>query len=103
MISKELLSEVLQNYNIEHFEIDDNYLWIQVDGGYLNKTINIYELAHKCKEWAYNTTGMAVWSTVLLNGSKSEVFKTAYMEKDFYSATESVSIFKACEWILKNK
>ena len=58
-------------------------------------------LAHKCKEWAYNTTGLAVWSTVLTNGSKSEVFKVVSLESDFYADTEPKSIFKACEWIME--
>ena len=48
--SKELISEVLsKEVEAERF-IDSNYLTYVHSGIY--EDINIYELAHKCREWA---------------------------------------------------
>ena len=46
---KELLSEVLE-VNICYFAIRQNEVIYTYDD--CDDTINIYELAHKCKEWA---------------------------------------------------
>ena len=105
MISKKLLSEVLssnvQDIDYEFMSKSFSESVIRYYANGKDYLINIYELAHKCKEWAYNTTGLAVWSTVLTNGSKSEVFKVASLENDFYADTEQESIFQACEWIME--
>lgn len=69
------------------------------------KLINIYELAHKCKEWAFN---------------QNYTIRTAKWDKDYYEAkilghylttkkklikaiTEPEAVFKACDYILKEK
>ncbi len=64
MISKELLSKVLDNevpYQVKVHKIiiknnSLNYFYNSKDSGgglfEANEYINIYELAHKCKEWA---------------------------------------------------
>ena len=58
MISKELLSEVLnspidtygiENKHIEYYE--DNMLCVWYWSNEKYRIINIYELAYKCKEW----------------------------------------------------
>ena len=56
MISKELLSGVL-DVNVEYVELGSNRVEFylkdpQLRGGGMYDDINIYELAHKCKEWA---------------------------------------------------
>jgi len=55
IISKELLSEVLGfkcNY-AKQFEEHKNLIYYSEEMVLWNwKTLNIYELAHKCKEWA---------------------------------------------------
>lgn len=101
MISKELLSDVLNNHNIEHFEIENNYLWLQTDGGYLNKNISIYELAHKCKEWALGKDFVLYsGSTHRTKGYRCDIYtKDGDVDEDFVSDTEPKAIFKACEWI----
>lgn len=49
--SNKLLSEVLDK-EILDVEIKDNLIvWVALDS---TGVINIYELAHKCKEWAYD-------------------------------------------------
>lgn len=66
IISKELLSEILDKKvvvdDISNIELKENTItfiedyWDEDEGSgfYRNHTINIYELAHKCKEWALN-------------------------------------------------
>ena len=106
MISKELLSEVL-NQIIEsvHKPKDSNKINYTVSfGGYWS--INIYELAHMCKEWAEKQTH---YEFVVYAG---DVYLTDqglggeggfYCEELFEADTEPEAIFKACQWILDNK
>lgn len=79
--------------------------------GYPIDTINIYELAHKCKEWAFNN------GYELRNGRDIDVKEELcyfceykqerqldYSNSDYFLAeTEPESIFKACQWILDKK
>lgn len=138
MISKELLSEVL---NIKQFcngkYLKENcfgYPRVKMKGypftlnddeefairenelcyGFINivknpyrevadfKFINIYELAHKCKEWA-NNKEFHLWS--MQNECQLETFKSSHNLdiEHFMADTEPEAIFKACEWILKDK
>lgn len=109
MISKKLLSEVLE-YEVEWFDIEDNKLSFRFtfsEEGF----INIYELAHKCKEWAF-TKGYYLSSYVDSSvGAGCEVSNIACLSFDepiLYEPTEDYlsepeAIFKACEWILKQK
>ena len=52
MTSKELFSEILEE-DIVWYEIKDNVLEYNCFASNINKNINIYELAHKCKELAF--------------------------------------------------
>ncbi len=104
MISEELLSEVLNesrvilDYEVSICgkEIHYGHTDIDEDG-----FINIYELAHKCKEWAKNK------GYLLLSGyDDGKTFYCTCSNKsspDSYSGTEPEAIFKACQWILDNK
>lgn len=103
MISEVLLSEVFNQevrfiryvanntYEI-HFEKPIRLKYI---------IINIYELAHKCKEWAIKYIANI--------GSGYDKDKEFYWcicnngEFQFYADTELQAIFKACQWILDNK
>lgn len=117
MISKELLSEVLgikYSFKIEDYNESNlnNLEWWQNEI-YKEQmhTINIYELAHKCKEWAFNN------GYELRNGRDIDVKEEIcyfceykqerqldYLNGDYFLAeTEPKSIFKACQWILENK
>lgn len=132
-ISKELLSRVIGNEVLEvlgekSFGNRDNYLqWrydntikigsvtaVARDGGI--ESMNIYQLAHKCKEWALtkncsiestfrNTIGLAwVVYTVKYDGYDRFGFKREHTYKqEFHADTEPEAIFKACQWILDNK
>ena len=110
MISKELLSVVLDiplqhiryNGTTNHYKIfkENLFNWNSGDyGRWSNLEINIYELAHKCKEWAL-TKGYFIYSTNELSFIKTfslETIETFSNGKD----TEIECILKACEYILK--
>ena len=91
-------------------------------GSYTQAEINVYELAHKCKEWAFDlgievSSGKDVckeginidgyypninygqWRVYCM--SEAEVFEAP--DDYFYADTESEAIFKACEWILSQQ
>ena len=99
MISKELLSEVLGE-KVEEIGriIDTTILAFRYSTHWSG--INIYELAHKCKGWAYNK------DHILTSWKDRDCF---YCEIDdnvmsFSSENnEPEAIFKACEWIRNNQ
>ncbi len=113
MISKELLSEVL-GFSIGNCWNDGVLIVWKEDG---MSDINIYELAHKCKEWA-NSFGYDLYSHRFdANASYSYLdldikgiyrdcevwrFSGNYLE-EFEGDTEAEAIFKACQWILDKK
>ena len=107
--SKELLSEVLES-KLENGSID-RYYFTENDSRnllriILTDDINIYELAHKCKEWAKlkhfididSHPGCARWGAkaVSHNGKPS-----VFYEQVFIGRTEPEAIFKACEYIME--
>ena len=100
MISKELLSEVL---DIEIKEIGKLVEGILLSFRYPTHWgyCNIYELAHKCKEWAISKG----WVLHEVRNLKEYIiyFSGDFREpsNDFRADTEHEAIFQACEWILK--
>ena len=111
MISKELLSEVLQK-EVERGNksiLGESYLEYKIvlpSGGKLIRDISIYEMAYKCKEWAYEND-YYVYSiiTFAAEGScylthENNISKRL---KTFDARNEPEAIFKACQWILENK
>lgn len=120
MISKELLSVVINKKivvdDISNIELKENTItfiedyWDEDEGSgfYRSHTINIYELAHKCKEWAYTNNFNIL--TYKISNSECDSFilhKNATnfknVLKSFYHIdTEHEAIFKACQWILDN-
>ena len=109
MISKELLSEVLNIEHILEFRQSVNVFWITDAKSHVGAVpINIYELAHKCKEWAL-ANGFAISSGIPKPFYKkriigAEIFKlTDFRNAIFicYQESEYDAIIEACEWILK--
>ena len=110
MISKELLSEVLKldakPYNIDtkgrtlYYSVyEDRY-----ECDILDNEINIYELAHKCKEWALKSSYQL--HSAMRNGNLPIVVlidEQDVLRHYFKADTEPEVIFKACQWILENK
>ena len=107
MISKELLSEVLGVYVRDGWYFDCEILIytydkiLGLDENY-HAEINIYELAHKCKEYA-RSYDYYIESVVFEYGSRAFVHKK-YVHNPLEilnDKTEPAVIFKACEYILK--
>ena len=110
MISKELLSEVL-NLNITYIERCNNSIIYKISVYDREEEVNIYELAHKCKELAYSQ-GYIISSglTPVLGVNKdgwAEVFSSSTpldgKLRTFKELSEPEAIFKACQWILKEQ
>ena len=119
MISKKLLSEVLK-HNILDIEVEENLIWYKsptiINGNSTNKelNINIYELAHKCKEWAYTNGYILVtwnenphfydseWQCQIFKLGNITATKRLTEHFLYWLNSEPEAIFKACEWILAN-
>lgn len=120
MISKELLGNIL-NIDVAHISKSEHTDTISVHercfmypltydaSSYL--TINIHELAHKCKLWIVdNGYGLSMNYVVDSNTKEFSHFEcllygNPYVSDyfDMGSEDESQAIFKACEWVLNNK
>ena len=105
MISKELLSEVLE-LKINLVEIDEarNKVFYYCNQfGRMTGEISTFELAHKCKEWAFDK------GFVLKSYKKQGAFSGTYHYAidindkicEWLANTEYEAIFKACEWIME--
>jgi len=105
MISEELLSTILGAgvTRVVHYPKDSNlyYSFTGTD----TQHINIYELAHKCKEWAMSqgfivlTYGEAYYNVdVHYHSNKSKFGNLAFSDT---AQEEPEAIFKACQWILE--
>ncbi len=104
--SKELLSEVLKiNNKVSwYFEIKDNTLFY--DGDYnLNGSINIHELAHKCKEWAIGNNwriDSSISIDLLGQAIVYHITERLIPSKWIYNQdTEPDAIFKATSYIIE--
>ena len=114
MISKELLSEVM-GFNIKKDDIKYGKNCISFGkyvGDYPIEYINIYELAHKCKEWLLNQDSIESvtiaknhdrpLSVCIIQIGKGD-WSTSVFE-NFNDTNEQDLIFQACQWKLdRNK
>lgn len=104
MISKELLSEILNIRVYEAIKAEENFIYFCIGLPLLQK-INIYELSNKCKEWAYNK---GYPFNVLYRYDYRDRCEPKYdidlynHRKSFRDDIEHKAIFRACEWILKD-
>lgn len=116
MISKELASEVL-GFEINTIytstgDLPKNGICVVASttnpvfkGRFRWDAINIYELAHKCKEWAiannYGILSGFDWN----KNPKADVAEINSLDDsmEFIADTEPEAIFKACQWILENQ
>ena len=110
MISKELLSEVLGLCcGVKSIRNSEVVYWFNCIGEVRESSINIYELAHKCKEWALNymvdkeiqSTGCII-SSWTHTGDKGHA-RILIIDEKFIANTEPEAIFKACQYIMENK
>ena len=97
--------------NIIHFGYKDMRPEVLInipEGVYTTKKINIYELAHKCKEWAetvgdgYSLTSSTTDEYNMIGCEYSQwMCEIVYHPNDtFYANTEPKAIFIACQYIL---
>ena len=123
MTSKELLSEVMKKEgkyvesNLCYFEEFSSCMQgITFKGTSHREYWNIYELAHKCKEWATENKYTILTENMYPNGyfayvlsNEQSIEQCGYLcehkvIKDIpHNKTEPESIFAACQWILENK
>ena len=118
LLSKELLTIVLKleyNFQMEPIkEWQQNIIeWYRTDV-YMEQmySMNIYELAHKCKEWARIKYNFYIMPTFQCQ-SDGHIDMIVTDNEDFinnrnerYSVsgdTELEAVFKACQWVLDNK
>ena len=108
-ISNELLSEVL---GVKAYVMQEKYIHflhnsrrndlVYEKSGDIQYNINVYELAFKCKEWAYNQ-GYILKSEI--DGCLVSK-KTSFMgsEEDWVSGVSEIeAVIKACEYILQQR
>ena len=102
--SKELISKVLSKEVEEERFVDSNSLTYVNSGIY--EDINIYELVHKCKEWAlskgYDTrSGFNSYLKCYFCDIYKDLIHQARYEYATKRTSEPEAIFKACEWIME--
>ncbi len=100
MISKELLSEIenvgVNVFEVEHIGNNILYEWILPENNKVQKDkINVYELAHKCKEYVRIHSKFDIGSMI----GEAWIFESDILYKEFTAPTEVEAIFKACEWV----
>lgn len=121
MISKELFSEVLGDTIKEHdrafVEVVDSVKsgkdihinYKRKDGIIALYIINIYELMHLMKEWAWSQKYLlesGVTDTPfcsITNTNEEDTYNNYLPDERTIADTEPEAIFKACQWILNNK
>lgn len=114
-ISKELLSAVL-GVNVTYMRHDitnhPDLLFFETDDVNMKRKfspvypyVNVYELMHKCKEWANNLSGKRyqLYSGIAprsLGYSTCDVYSGAIEQcKSFEANTEVEAVLLACNWI----
>jgi hypothetical protein len=105
MISKELLSEILGR-DVKEVGRNQNNIWYKFHPG--GNEMNIYEVVHKCKEWAFNK-GYIIDSAFVPKGnftSSYAIIRDRTQAMDTYkhrvnADTEAEAVVQDCEWILK--
>jgi len=129
MISKELLSVVLNKQMINCYDesiqiekvvrikVEEKSIKYNYEFGCIQRTsvmydgeINIYELAHKCKEWALENNYAIKSEIINLKTDKGFAIALSILhcpialkQANCFAYTEPEAIFKACQWILENK
>jgi hypothetical protein len=116
-LTKQLLNTVLQD--VTDFYVSDSTVYLNRTDvisanhctafGNFGQSINIHELAHRCKEWAFNLDGMYIVTSQRYYHPKGNEWESNLSMEDgawshaYYADTEPGSVFKACQWILDQK
>ena len=106
--SKELLTTIRNDkyivIDIDTSDIADSKIGYLLDNNQWY-FINIYELAHKCKEWAFKQ-GYSIVDGIDTIGNKiCYIMKCTGFAVDYYyeQTINYVDVFRACQWILDNR
>ena len=105
MISNRLFRNVIGKEYAQIDSIDNsNVRYSYIEGGYVKKCINIYELANMCKEWAWDN-GYEIESTysgdIRISRASDSTIVKSYFGLD--EIQEPKAIIMACEWILEQE
>ena len=107
MISKELLSEVVGLCcGVKSIRNSEVVYWFNCIGEVRESSINIYELALKCKDYCCFSFGIKLYSEVRKRDSRCCISKNRdgeMINKQIIGKTEPEAIFKAAEWVLRFK
>lgn len=106
MINEELLKIILADKEVNKVELVGNNLWFKktepaMSYKWSDYCINIYELAHKCKEWAINKGFILDTSYNEKGMAYCDVYSNYALISRFSNDTEPKVIFEACEFIRK--
>lgn len=103
-ISKELLSEVLK-VNVTYTEkLIGNTLGFKTNNVDFTHLINIYELAHKCKEWALTKGYVILEYPLIVHIYNENTKEKVHAEGDLTTiAFYTIRVIKSAQWILDNK
>lgn len=104
MVSKELLDEVL-GFNATKIGPHPTIPTLIQFFDFYWRSIEVYKLAYLCKEWASNKDLYIVSfvSYATQGMGEATVYDVDGKLKTFTEDKEYIAIFKACEWILKEK
>lgn len=117
MISKELLSEVLNFdsiYNVENgvtscrnvtaFATIKITYFIGKEDEPKYKHVNVHELAHKCKEWAVKKGYVLIEYPLIVKIHKEGEIEATESISDLTTTLHApLRVFEACQWILERK
>ena len=104
LLSKELLSAVLGERVFAYSLTKDKPNMITILANNLTRDVNIYELAHKVKEWMSDKypNFSIKWANHKAVGTENfQVRVWLYNECIGKADTEPEALFKAGEWVLK--
>ena len=111
LISKELLSEVLGDLQEDETVLESKLFLktLHFKTEYGEDKVNIHELAHKCKKWAWNEGygfELLPFGVIIFNRFNAEPIKTICLtaiEMQDKEPYKFIIIEKASQWILENK
>ena len=114
VISDELLKEILGDIVTKNVQISPSKLLFKESRAMIDTShiINIHELAHKCKDWAWNKDFVLESFPITFDGETMDArvnvtkgkANSLFLSSDYFDeSTEPEAIFKACEWILSQE
>ena len=112
IISKELVCEVMGYKNPCLLEVEGSFLYLYKELGQNITKINIYEFAHKCKEWAFQEHKVD-FEIIRMKDVKNygkvfvrihTIHTNSINGEEFYPfSIEPEGVIKACQWLSDNR